>query len=433
MNIEQMYGNAPAYEGSSLGPNGVEVPGFNRITREASVQRQKRVLGAAEIWADFTEGRLDPFYMRQAFHLTESGAFEMLCRRYPMVFRETMTSSDFNALTVDVLDRQLLGDYTEVPIPVMPLVQKATLNDFRNKKIFIMDGLEQPFTSVAEMQDLPLGDLSQRTAITYAPLKYEKGARISWEAVVNDDLGIFRDLSQRLARGARRTKHKFITGLYSGATGPNATLFSSTFKNQVIVANGAATANPALSVQGLADAMTVFMNQVDTNGDPIEIPGRLFLVVGPSLYVTSMNLMHQLAVYANTNGGTLTAAGSGATATNYNAQMVKVDNWLVQNMTVIVDPYLPIVTTSAGVKLTQWYVFADPASQGRPAIQVGDLRGFDTPQLYEKVPNTMRVGGGVEPLLGDFRTMSTEFKALIAFGGVVLDGRSAVASTGQGV
>lgn len=421
------------YAGSTIGPNGVQIEGFSRVVREASAQHQRRVMGAAEIWADFREGRLDPFYMKQAFRLTEQGAFNALCRRYPAVFRETMTTSDFNALTADVLDRELLGDYTEVPIPVLPLVKKATLGDFRNKKVFIMDGMETPFSSVAELQDLPLTDMSQRTAITYAPLKYEKGAKISWEAVINDDLGIFRDVSNRLARGARRTKHKFITGLYSSATGPNTSLFSSTFANLVTTTYGAASNNPPLSMQGLSDALTVFMNQVDTGGDPIEIPGKMFLVVGPSLYVTAQNLMHQLSVDVNVSGGTTTASGSGATATLFNAQRVRVDNWIIGNLTIIMDPYLPIVCTTSGTKLTQWYIFADPNSQGRPALEVGDLRGFDTPQLFQKVPNTMRIGGGVDPSLGDFGSMSTEYKALMAFGGTQLDGRSAVASTGQGV
>jgi len=411
----------------------MDVPGFSAVTRQQNRLREARVLGAAEIWADFKEGKLNPFYMRQAFNLTESGAFDFLCRKYPMVFRETMTTSDFQALTVDVLDRELLGDYTEVPIPTMPLVKTATLNDFRNKKIFIFDGLETPFSAVAELQDLPLGDISQRTPILYAPLKYEKGAKVSWEAVINDDLGIFDDLTNRLARGARRTVSKFITQLYAGLTGPNSTLFNAGFNNQIITANGASSNNPALTMQGLADAFTVMANQRDTGGDPIEIPGKLFLVVGPSLKVTANNLMHQLSVDVNVQGGTTQVSGTGATQTLYNAQRVRVDNWIVQDLTVIMDPYLPIVTTTPGVQISQWYMFADPASQGRPAMEFGTLRGYGTPQLYEKVPNTMRVGGGVEPLLGDFRTMSTEFKVLMAFGGVQLDGRSAAASTGQGV
>lgn len=427
------------YTGSPLTGNSVDVPGFSRVTREASARHQSRVLGAAEMWADFREGRLDPFYMKQAFRLTESGAFDLLCRRYPAVFRETMTSSDFNILTADVLDRELLADYTEVPIPVMPLVKKATLGDFRNKKIFMMDGMETPFSSVAEMQDLPLDDMSQRTPILYAPLKYEKGAKISWEAVINDDLGIFREVPQRLARGARRTVHKFITSLFASATGPNTTLFNTggstpqDYHNIVNIANGASANNPPLSISALNDAMTVFMRQLDTGGDPIEIPGRMFLVVGPSLYVTAQNIMHQLSVDVNVMGGTSQSSGSGATATLFNGQRIKVDNWIIGNMSVIMDPYLPIVVTSAGVQTTQWYIFADPASQGRPALEFGTLRGYETPQLYQKIADTARVGGGIVQELGDFVYMATMYKALMAFGGTQLDGRSAVSSTGQGV
>ncbi len=424
------------FTGSPITDYNDMAPGFSPVVQAQNSLRESRVFAAAEIWADFREGALKPHYMMAAMSTSfnnDGGAFDYLCRRYPSVFRETMTTSDFSALTVDVLDRQLLADYTEAPSPVEPLVKKATLADFRNKKTFIFDGMETPFSVVNELQDLPLRDMSQRTPILYAPLKYEAGGKVSWEAVINDDLGVFTDMPQRLARGARRTKWKFITALYSSATGPSSTLYSSTYANQIITANGASSNNPALSVNALNDAMTVMLNQKDLGGDPIQIPGRLFLVVGPSLMVTANNIMHQLSVDVNQAGGTTQASGSGATQTLYNSQRIKVDNWIVQNMTVIVDQYLPIVTTSSGVKTTQWYIFADPASQGRPAIEIGDLRGYDSPQLYQKVPNTMRVGGGVEPMLGDFRSMSTEFKALMAFGGTILDGRSTVSSTGQGV
>jgi Mrp family chromosome partitioning ATPase len=69
--------------------------------------------------------------------------------------------------------------------------------------------------------------------------------------------------------------------------------------------------------------------------------------------------------------------------------------------------------------------------QARPSLELGFLNGFDTPQLYQKLPNTMRVGGGVDPLLGDFYTMDQEFKGLLVMGGTQGDGRSTVSSTGQ--
>ena len=43
----------------------------------------------------------------------------------------------------------------------------------------------------------------------------------------------------------------------------------------------------------------------------------------------------------------------------------------------------------------------------------------------------MRVGGGVDPMLGDFYTMDQEFKGLLVMGGTQGDGRSTVSSTGQ--
>ena len=45
----------------------------------------------------------------------------------------------------------------------------------------------------------------------------------------------------------------------------------------------------------------------------------------------------------------------------------------------------------------------------------------------------MRVGGGVDPSLGDFYTMNQEFKGCLVMGGTQIDGRSSAWSTGQNV
>ena len=48
------------------------------------------------------------------------------------------------------------------------------------------------------------------------------------------------------------------------------------------------------------------------------------------------------------------------------------------------------------------------------------------------MPNTMRVGGGVDETMGNFDTMDNDTKIVSVFGGTVIDGRSAVGSTGAG-
>jgi hypothetical protein len=75
----------------------------------------------------------------------------------------------------------------------------------------------------------------------------------------------------------------------------------------------------------------------------------------------------------------------------------------------------------------------DPESVERPSTELGLLQGFETAQLFSKVPNTQRMGGGVDAMMGDFNTLDQDIKAMQVFGGTNIDGRSTVASTGQGV
>ena len=44
----------------------------------------------------------------------------------------------------------------------------------------------------------------------------------------------------------------------------------------------------------------------------------------------------------------------------------------------------------------------------------------------------MRVGGGVDPMMGDFYSMDQSFKGVLVLGGTQIDGRSTVVSTGAG-
>ena len=174
---------------------------------------------------------------------------------------------------------------------------------------------------------------------------------------------------------------------------------------------------------GLQDALKILTGMKDSTGDPILITGRLYMWFGPALIATANNLMNQISVFLTTDGG-----GAG---TAQPAQFLQVNNWLVQNITLIMDPYIPIVCTTSGVKNTMWGITVDPNSQARPSIEVGQLPGFDPPSIWSKAPNTMRMGGGVDPLMGDFNSGNQEMKIVSVIGGKVIDGRSAVSSTGS--
>ena len=97
------------------------------------------------------------------------------------------------------------------------------------------------------------------------------------------------------------------------------------------------------------------------------------------------------------------------------------------------DPYIPIVCTASGTQNSTWGITVDPESVARPNSEVGFLTGFETPQIFSKVPNTQRMGGGVDAMMGDFNTLDQDMKIVTVFGGTVIDGRTTVASTGQSV
>ncbi len=420
--------------------------GFTAARRQASAQQNRKVLEAVNLYADVLSGQTDPIFIREAMSPKNPVLVQHLMERYPGLYGdpggrqlglvETMSVSDYQALTVDVLDRFYYGTYNDFPIINKQLAKVKQLRDFRTVKRYMLDGLVTPLTyrDPAEMAQqsalygpVPQGGAVLQTAstapVTYAPLLGQSMTSVNWAAIVNDDLGIFQDLAVRLAIEGNRGVTKFITSLYVDANGPNASLYTTAYGNKIVTANGASSNNPVLGVQGLSDAMKVLAAMKDSSGQPILITGRLKLWFGPSLYVTANNLMNQLSVYLTNEGG---GAGSAQPA-----QFLNVNNWLVQNMDLVMDPYIPIVCTDATKKFTSWGLTVDPNSQNRPSIEVGFLNGFETPQIYSKIPNTQRIGGGVDAMMGDFYTMDQEMKIISVIGGTQIDGRSTVASNGS--
>ncbi len=323
-------------------------------------------------------------------------------------FSEAMTTSDFPLLMGDVLDRALVAKYQTWP-SVWPMVAKrGTVRDFRTVKRFKVDGGGAVLTKVQQRSEYPETRLTEGY-YSYAVAKYGKRIPIDWEMLINDDLDAFRDLPNTLAEAARQTEEKFVTDLFVNSTGPDPTFFASGNANLV-------TGNPALSVSGLQTAFTTLNSHTDTDGNPIYIDGAV-LMIPPALEVTAENILNATQLLAATGGGN----GSG------NDQLT-VANWMRNRLTLAVNPWLPLVNTTSGS--TAWYLFANP-SNGRPAMEVGFLRGNETPSLYVKAPDSMRIGGGLAPVEdGDFDSDGIQYKVRHVLGGTLMDPYMAAASDG---
>lgn len=340
-----------------------------------------------------------------------------VCKGKKPMYRlqEAMSTSDFPYLFGDILDRQLLAGYREITPVWRAFAKVGTVRDFRTVKRKTLDGGEGQLETVAELGEYPAAYVSDGE-YSYAVGKYGKRIPFSWETLVNDDLDAFRTLPGRLATGARRTESKFATGLYVDASGPHASLYTSGNANIINTTNGASSTNPALSIAALQQALIVISKLRDADNEPIAIE-MLRLVVPPALEVTAQNIL---------NGMTLELAENGGTSN----QKLTVANWVKNKMTLVVDPYIPVIATTNGN--TSWFLFADPMVS-RPALEIGFLTGYQEPAIFIKEPNARRVGGGaINPLEGDFESDAIEYKIRHVFGGTRMDGKATVASNGSG-
>ncbi len=329
------------------------------------------------------------------------------------LIKEALTTSDFPYLFGDVLDRQVLANYKAVDPVWKAFVKMSTIKDFRDAYRFGITGGDQYLAEVAEKGEYPASSRSELRYILRL-LKYGRQFDISWESLINDDLGALRDTPQRFAMAAVRTEHRITTNLYAGDY--SAVNHATNLYSDGVAAELNAVA-ALLTIANLETAVEAMASFLDANGEPIMNRAK-YLVVPPALEMTGL----QILTSANKMwlDHVTRAALSGATlfpmpTTNVIAQY---------GLQLIVDPYLPIMDTTYGG--TAWYLFADPKDIA--AIEVAHLAGHERPEICMKASDKVTIGGGaLNPLSGDFASDNVFYRVRLVFGGTTLNWRATYA------
>jgi len=343
-----------------------------------------------------------------------SNANNLPSHKHEYLIKEALTTSDFPKLFGDVLDRQVLASYKAVDPVWKAFVKMSTVKDFKDAYRYAITGGDQLLAKVAEKGEYLASERSE-DRYTLNVDKYGKQFDISWEALINDDLGALKDTPERFARAAVRTEHRVTTCLYAydqtGGAGTAAHTFGgplySTFAGEINKTAGALTIG--FLEQGL-EAMAGFL---DANGEPIQNRAK-FLVVPPALEMTARQIL--------TSANKIYTGGAGGTAwptTNVLPQY---------GLTLVVDPYLPICSlinepTYPLSANTAWYLFADPKDIA--ALEVAHMSGHERPEICMKASDKVTVGGGaIGPMSGDFATDNVLYRVRLVFGGITQDWRA---------
>lgn len=324
-------------------------------------------------------------------------------KRARFLFGEALTTSDFPILLGDILQRQMLASYREIPSTWQEYCKRSTVPDFRTVKRVAVDGLEgaigvDPDETIKERAPYPEQALRESE---YEYTVHKRGRRFSysWEMAVNDDLDQFSKAPERLAKAARRGEERFATSLFAG----NLDFFKTQNGNLL-------SGNPTLSVEALEAAYADFLTRTDDDDEPIAI-GAVHLVVPPSLKLTAQRIVNLVERRITDGDNELIVRGNG----------------LPDTPKVHTNFYLPSVDTTNGA--TGWYLFADP-DDSRPGVEVGFLRGHEEPEIFVKKSDAQKVAGGDDDF--DFDHDQKDYKVRTVWGGTTLDPKATLFSKGTG-
>jgi ATP-dependent Clp endopeptidase proteolytic subunit ClpP len=271
------------------------------------------------------------------------------------------TSSDFPLLLANTAGKQLRAAYALAPVTWNRWCKTGSVSDFKAASRHTLGSFSSLLTKpeAGEYKQGTVGE--EREPIT--ALTKGRYISLSREMLVNDDLGGFVGMAQKMGRAAARTVEADVYALLTSASGAGPTMSDTgAFFNATAVTTAGGHANltssgTAISVASIALGEAAMLAQRDKSLND-------YLALAPRFLLTSVS-KKQIA-WETVNSLTDVASSNSAKKNYVQAQM---------NLEVVATPYL----TSAN----PWYLFTDPADV--EAFEVAFLDGVQEPFIDEEI------------------------------------------------
>lgn len=301
----------------------------------------------------------------------------------PLTMKESLQTTDWAEVFGDSVRRKMMMDYMESDYPDWRLVvsEISNLKDFRTERRIRVGG----FGDLSQVSQL--GTYTELTAptdeeVNFAAQKYGNLFTISWETLVNDDLGEIRRLPTALGRSAARTLSKFV---FNTNLSDNPAM---DYDSELLIS--AAHSNnqtAALTAATLLIAVRQMRKQTEQDSSERLALRAKYLIVPPDLEETAWELC-----YSNVKVET----GNDATVPNFFKARHK----------------LEMILNDWQTDTDDWFIMANPKQN--PTIEIGFLGGKQEPEVF--VQNQPNVGA---VMTADKLT----YKIRFIFGGDALDHR----------
>jgi len=295
------------------------------------------------------------------------------------IIRAAMSTSDFPAILENSLGKALRTGFEAEPRTFEAWTSKATVRDFKPQSRVIL-GSAPDLLQVAEGGEYKQGSMDDDKAVPYSVVKFGRLVQLTWEAMVNDDLGAFLRITQAMGQAAARAESDMVYATFAENSGAGPAMQDSIdlFHAEHHNLTGSAA---GVTAAALGDARVLLRRQTAVGGGVMNLVPR-YLLVAPE---------------QEQDAETLLAAAARALSQGANIQLTP--NWLA---------YLELVV-EARLTGNAFYVLA-----GGGAVDTYELAHLEAD------------GGPIVTEEDGFIVDARTYKVRDVFGGRWLDWRGAV-------
>lgn len=192
--------------------------------------------------------------------------------------RAALTTSDFPEILENTLGKALRAGFEAEPATYEAWTRKVLVPDFKPQSRPIL-GSAPDLLPVLEAGEYTFGSLDEDKAVPYSVGKYGRLVRLTWEAMVNDDLGAFMRMTQALGQAAARAEGDAIYATLAENSGAGPTM-----QDTVALFHGdhgnLATSSTSLDATALSKGRVLLRRQTAVGGGVLNLVPR-FLLVAP--------------------------------------------------------------------------------------------------------------------------------------------------------
>lgn len=201
--------------------------------------------------------------------------------------RAAMTTSDFPTILGNALGKSLRQGFEEDPQSHSLWTRRSLVEDFKSQTRALLSSAPD-LLFIPEGGEYKHGALDEDAA-QFAVAKYGVQIRLTWEALVNDDLGAFVRIPQAMGAAARRKEADLVYGLFAANDGDGPTMQDGTPLFHADHANLTAPVD-GLDAVSLSLARTLLRRQKAKGGGVLNLQPR-FLIVPAELEMAAEQML----------------------------------------------------------------------------------------------------------------------------------------------